>query len=143
MPAKASGTTLKSFVKSCMGTDKNGFSNQDNILNRNHKGQNSSDQFLRTGLTDSFRLPTLVASHMYNKELLIDLIKQTITKSLIIYIHQEDTDRLRLAIHQIAHARICRNQKTSECQADEDNLVQIIQQSGRDGGLLLLLPPLL
>jgi len=118
MPAKASGTSLKTFANSCTN-----FIFEGNFINNANK--------IRAFLTHSLKLPAVIASHSYRDDPLIALIKQLGTKSLIVYVHRDETDRLKSGIEHYIRERACRTHQTlqyngTHCIMDEDNLISII-----------------
>ena len=88
MPAKAGSSSIKVFVKNCM----------------KHQTEKCFDSILhqpglmRSAHLDTFKQPSLIASHLYTKNTLVNLVKQATRESLIVYIHREETDRLLSAI---------------------------------------------
>lgn len=98
MPAKAAGSSFKTFAAQCYGKDWV----KDNYLNFiNSTGMK--------WLTGSYELPKVMASHMYREENFVHLIKNAPNGALVIYSHREETDRVLSAINQVV---------TSWCGAD-------------------------
>ena len=124
MPAKAGGSTTNTFVKNCMKNQTESFANYDNILNR--------PGWMRSAHLDTFKQPSLISSHLYTENTLVNLVKQATRKSLIVYIHREDTDRLLSAIKQVVYTEVCNKKKYTNsqegCRVTQDKLVQLIEK---------------
>jgi len=138
MPAKAAGCSLKYFVQECQNV-----TIRDNVINNKEKYH----QFL----TDSYKLPKIIASHTYSDEALLRLFQQTTKNTLIVYIYREETDRLLSGIEQVVHS-LCTGQhfKYLEdidvkienaqenvlpvCTVDEQNLIKIISDKRAEIG---------
>jgi len=99
MPAKAAGTSMKEFTAKCMKREE-----QDNFVN--HKG------WKKELLTKSLRLPSLITSHAYSENPMVDLATHASRQTLIIYIHREETSRLISAIKQVAIGYVCKERPT-------------------------------
>lgn len=95
MPAKAGGTFSKAFYRKCTGRS----NDPDNFLN----GQNNRLAFLR----NSLELPPVLASHLYNDEPLLDLLRLSSDKTLVVYQHRNEVSRLESAINFVVDKRIC------------------------------------
>ena len=121
MPAKAAGTSLKVFATQC--NDDSYSQLQNNFLN------NETD--LSKILTNSLRVPPVVASHMYTSEPLIYLIENIPRSTLLIYAHRDETSRLQAAIHHVVDY-YCEQNRTdatrdgNDCHISEDNLIENI-----------------
>lgn len=97
MPAKAAGTSLKHFVSTCTDFD---FQYQyDNFINKPAKE--------RTFLTSTYEMPKVIAFHANNHAGVSDLVRDMTDKSLLVYIHRHENDRLLSAITYIVHGRLC------------------------------------
>lgn len=98
-PAKAGGTSMKLFATQC-GNDGLHPHYEDNFIN--------NKMLLKSFLLNSFKPPKIIASHLFNNsEALIDFIKYSGRKSLIIYLYREETDRLMSAIRYVVKDRLC------------------------------------
>lgn len=98
MAAKSAGSSLKAFANQCMG-DPTRKHHPDNFVNR-------EDQLLPF-LLSSLQPPKLVANHLLDSgQPMIDLIQYGSRRSLIVYVYQEETDRLLSAIKQVV-LRLC------------------------------------
>jgi len=119
MPAKAAGTSFKAFTKKCMNGTYS-FHKVDNILGDLEK--------MRDAFQGSLEMPTLISSHLTNTRDFVSLLKWTNRHSLVIYIHREETDRLRSSIVEVATKLCTTENKKGEgrCVMDEDMLVEII-----------------
>lgn len=93
MPPKAAGTSLKQFTKKCMKQN-----TRDNFINLPHHVKNF--------LTDTFELPSIITSHLYSDQPLVDLAQQGTRQTLMIYMHRDETQRLLSGIWQVL-TRIC------------------------------------
>ena len=98
MPAKAAGTALKRFTEKCNKASGLTYEHVPNFLNL--KEPNHFDGIL----SKSFRVLPVIASHIYNKENLIYLIKNVPRSTLLVYVHRDETSRVKSAIHQVASA---------------------------------------
>lgn len=120
MAAKVSGTSLKTFTNNCM---KRTFG-ENNFINNADKIQ---DFF-----TGSLKLPSVVTSHSYRDDPIISLVKQMSTKALIIYVHRDETERVKSGIAHYVRERACIVHKNlhhnkTHCILDEAHIIQIIQ----------------
>ena len=123
-PAKAAGSTFKGFANMCGGEIHNSLGN--NFLNR---------QSLEHVLTNSYAMPSVIASHMYNAKSLIRLVSNVPRRSLLIYSHREETSRLFAAIRTVLF-RMCRNNNSGKtCNVAEDDLVHAIKSREHEIGL--------
>lgn len=52
-------------------------------------------------LTNSFELPSIITSHLYSDDPFVDLVQHSTRKSLMIYVHREENERVLSAIKQI------------------------------------------
>lgn len=94
MPAKAAGTSMKSFNKKCMKREI-----PDNIFQKQALIQNF--------FTTSLKLPSVVTSHVLRDAPLVRLAKSSTRKTLIVYLHRNETDRLKSGIKEVLKVRIC------------------------------------
>ena len=135
MPAKAAGTSLKSFTQQCMKRDV-----VDNLINRK-----SLSEAL---LTDEFEVPSIITSHLYKDKPLINLARHSTRDSLIIYIHRDETDRVLSGIKHVLRSRVCGTlggvsglssfhieKNGTHCIIDEDEVVKRIQDKEHEIGL--------
>ncbi len=113
MPAKAAGTTVKYFTKDCIG-DK--YDLPDNFLNNPSK--EGMKNVLLTG--KPLEMPKVISSHMYTDTPLRSLIGQLPKSVLLLYIHREESERLKSAIKQI-YATINLRPKLCNIAFDEKN----------------------
>ncbi len=136
MPAKAAGTTLKAFSKSCMDSANTpSFQFYDNIANK--------PEDMKIALTNQLEMPTLVTSHMYDSRFISNLMEHATRDSLVIYIHREETSRLLSSIREIISSRYCFNTREQEeyetgisginifgdhCQVQEKTLIEVIEK---------------
>jgi len=97
MPAKAAGTSLKQFTSKC--TSKQQIV-PDNFINNPTLSKNM--------LTDSFQLPSIIASHLYvGDKPLVDLVQHSTRQTLIVYVHRDETERLLSGIRQVLTSYVC------------------------------------
>ncbi len=89
MPAKAAGFSLQDFTKKCVGGDGGG----SNPLNESEKREN----IFFSQLTP----PKIHSSHIYSDDTMIDLFQNVPRRSLIVYLHRNENDRLLSAIRQV------------------------------------------
>ena len=122
MPAKAAGSTIKTFTSSCM-KEKGAFAATDNILNKWH---GDKDKKLFQAIMGSIELPSVIASHVYSSESMVDLIKHSTRKSLIIYVHREETDRLKSAIESVVSAECLPS--SEGCKQKEEDILKFVRQ---------------
>ena len=101
MPAKAAGTSLKRFTKKCMKQEMS-----DNFINR----PNLSKNFL----TDSFELPSIITSHLYTDQPLVDLAQHGTRQTLIIHVHRDETERLLSGIRHLLTSRVCEKKRRTD-----------------------------
>jgi len=88
-PAKSAGTTIEQFSHKCMGK---GISS--NIIQR--------PQNQKLLLTTSSNT-SIIASHLFEDRGLIKLSKYSNEKTLIVYVHREESSRITSAIKQVLH----------------------------------------
>jgi len=97
MPAKAAGSSLKSFTYSCMN-----FTIPDNIVGR-------GIAFHREFFSQSLTLPKVIASHVRGDEHILHLIQHATQDTLMIFLYREETERLLSAISQVVRSECLRN----------------------------------
>lgn len=90
-PAKAAGSTMKTFTNECLQMD----SKFVNVL-----GSSDFDGLFKM-LQSERQVPPIISSHLYGSRSFVEVAKNSITNSLIIYIHREETSRLKAAISQV------------------------------------------
>jgi len=94
MPAKAAGTSMKSFTEKCTKRKMT-----DNFINE--------PKNVESFLTSSLQLPSIITSHTYSDRPIVRLAKQSTRKTLIIYLHRHETDRLKSGIKEVITSRVC------------------------------------
>ena len=100
MPAKAAGTSFKDFARQCMSSaSATSYSQLDNVLN-------SGEQMMQA-FKSQMKLPSLIASHVYNSETICSMAKHATRETLFIYIYREETERMASAIKDMFSGRIC------------------------------------
>mmetsp|Transcript_50818 Transcript_50818/g.99378 ORF Transcript_50818/g.99378 Transcript_50818/m.99378 type:complete len:357 (-) Transcript_50818:90-1160(-) len=132
MPAKAAGSSLKTFTNKCMKSIMPG----DNF-------HINDPEISKKYFTDSFQLPKIITGHVYRDQTLIDLIQHTSRGTLLIYVHRDETSRLRSAIQQVT-SRYCANDfgqldpaslnfshNKTHCMFDEGPLLESVIQKKR------------
>jgi len=127
MPALGAGSTVKHFVSQCM-VGKRSFSEaEDNVLNKWHEGKDLS---LKEALTDSLEVQTLLVSHAYTDATLVDLMKHATRNSLIVYVHREETDRIKASVRHVVE-RMC-PPEPEQCKLKENDVVEAISKQGTE-----------
>lgn len=131
MPAKAGGSSIKSFALAC--NDDSYKKLGDNFLNDPYK----TEQLM----TASYEMPGVIASHIYKATTLIRLIKNLPSGTLLVYPHRHETSRVISAVQEVLDKR-CKGgtprmekEKTevfekvdgSDCYVSEGKLVQLIK----------------
>ena len=122
MPAKAAGSSIKTFTKKCMSRQNaTSFSVTDNILNN----QNS----MNSALTAQLKMPSMISSHMYTQNNMCRLMKHATDDTLIVYSHRQETSRLISATKQVIV------QRKKGGQLDETELVKMIKSKTVEIGI--------
>ena len=128
MPAKAAGTTLKAFTKKCTKKLMPDISELNKFFN--------NERFARDFLTHQYLMPPLLSGHFYDDAGMVRLIKHANRKSLIMYTHRNESDRLRSAIKQSLD-RFCKGEfegygpiesDETHCRVDELPFVEMISK---------------
>ncbi|KAL7426714.1 hypothetical protein ACHAXM_000550 [Skeletonema potamos] len=141
MPAKGGGSSMKEFTQQCSNSSKVtelfGFipiANDTNVL--------------KEFLIDSLHVQTVVSSHLSNDEGLIHLAKYPSQKTLLIYIHREESERVISGVKMISQ-HICQNshqefkqkykniivaKNSTHCILDEGPVVDLIARRHREVG---------
>lgn len=120
MPTKAAGTSMALFAGRCVGRYIHDLGNVFDY-----------PKTIRAGLTNSLELPSIVASHSLKDSSITDLIKNSHEKALIIYIHRDETDRIKSAIrHVFRMGKLdCKmNEDETRCVMEEEKLVDAIEE---------------
>ena len=99
MPAKAAGTTMNIFAKQCVGP----FGHQ-NMLN--NKQEALEDTFMKKGAEPA---PSIIVSHLYIDTSFINLVKNILHKSLVLFIYRDETNCLMSAIRHVMVSKACKN----------------------------------
>ena len=89
MPAKAAGSSMKTFTERCM---KNAV--QRNIL--------SKEDLWKDYLVDSLHVQSIIASHLYCEEDFIRLVNLPSRETLMIHTHREESSRVTSAVKMIS-----------------------------------------
>jgi len=114
MPAKAAGSTIKTFTKKCMSQQNtSSYTVADNILNW-QAGMNSA-------VTAQLKMPSMISSHITTEDNMCHIMKHATDDTLIVYSHRQETSRLISAIKQVI------TQDKSGGQVDERELVKLIK----------------
>jgi len=124
MPAKSAGASLKAFVDNCAG------STEDSFINNGDK----IDDFM----TSSLHLPKVIVAHSYGKRAMNRLLEHMTRDTLLVYIHCEETERLRSAIKHVTKTILCWEQNDNNidpCEIDEQVLIQSLQNQFAEIGL--------
>jgi len=128
MPPKAAGTTVKGFTNQCTKRD-----DTIHLVNFEDHHVNQREPLL----TREYDVPSIISSHMTDDQPLIDIAQHSSSKTLLIYIHRDETDRMASAIHMVLFVWMCeRNlvyehgevitKNNTHCILDEDLVVQHI-----------------
>lgn len=121
MPAKAAGTSLKQFTYSC-----NDEKMVDNALN-------FPDQIEKL-LTHTYEMPGVIASHMYQSKVLINVIQNVPKDTLLVYSHRQETSRVLSGVKQVV-TKGCDGKREGACHITESNLVNLIKQRPHEIGI--------
>ena len=117
--AKSGSSTVKFFAKECTGL-------QQVSANDLYVSKNTQD-FLRR----EFRVPPFLSGRMVSDNMLVRLLRNSITNSLVIYVHREDTERFKSGIRQVASGRYFKNKQI----IDEDDMFKIVAKKQGEIGL--------
>ena len=90
MNSKAGGTSMKKFVKECTGVDTTVYT-----------------PAIANFMTKQLHVPKIIAGHSVNHEAIIRILKNMSRKSILIYLHREETDRYLSAVKYVVGARVC------------------------------------
>jgi len=133
MPAKAAGTSFKDFTRQCMSsTSSTSYSELDNVLN-------SKEQMIQA-FKSQMKIPSLIASHVYNSETICRMAKHATKETLFIYIYREETERMASAIKDMFSGCICLKQENlpagvtvteDKCVVNQAELADMIQMWGK------------
>jgi len=125
MPAKAGGKSVKSFVDKC--TPSKGDYGTMIMGKIGHTNK-------RETLMEDIQPPSLIFHWLSTSGpgKFVSLAKQTTKKSLIIYIHREDTDRLKSAIRHYVHKAARKNNWRNGIQ--EEVLLEVIEEGSSEIG---------
>ncbi|GFH44626.1 predicted protein [Chaetoceros tenuissimus] len=90
MNSKAGGTSMKKFAKECTGVDTTVYT-----------------PAVANFMTKQLHVPKIIAGHSVNHEAVIRILKNMSRKSILIYLHREETDRYLSAVKYVVGARVC------------------------------------
>ena len=119
MPAKVAGTTFTVFTGLCMGV----------------KRQDLDNKAWKNFLRNSYQLRSVVAHHALSPTYLQDTVRHASRRSLIVWIHREESSRLISAIRQVVKV-ICKeagrrsynfellHQSPTKCVISEQDLIR-------------------
>ena len=135
MPAKAAGSSMKYFTRQCTKSYP-----PDNFINHDLKNLRK-----KTFFADNYELPSIIASHLYNDAPLVHLVKSSTRKTLIIYIHRDESERLISGIKMVLMSRICNfsygdpkkygvERNGSQCILDEEPVIDLIERKEEEIG---------
>lgn len=132
MPAKAAGTSMKSFTRLCTKRR-----HRDNFIN--------DEKERRDYLTESLDLSPLVASHVYTDKPFIHLARHATPRTLIIQMYRDETDRLSSAIDEVIKVRLCKGEillpdlkvefNATHCVVEEESLLRLISSKDHEIGI--------
>ena len=137
MPAKAAGSSLKAFTSECAGI---GMKNlPDNLLN-------SSPDTKKDVFTKELKVPSILSSHIYSDNAMVQLVKHSVRKTLLIYMHRDETDRVISAVRYIVPRHFCMKEpqtasvevtlnNSTDCIVDELPLVNLIEEKKFEIGI--------
>ena len=133
MPAKAAGSSMKYFTRQCTKSYP-----PDNFIN-------DRKNLKKTFFADNYELPSIIASHLYNDAPLVHLVKSSTRKTLIIYIHRDESERLISGIKMVLMSRICKSgddakiygveRNGSQCILDEEPVIDLIERKELEIGI--------
>lgn len=131
MPAKAAGSSMKTFATTCMNVD---IPPRINLFNKK-PGTNEGIRPIEEYLTaESLNPPSLIASHLYKDTEFTHLVKHSTRRSLIIYLHRDETSRILSGITQVAEVRLCSETQRNACVIPEIELVAAIKKKTAEIG---------
>ena len=134
MPAKAAGTSLNAFTHECMkvkyGKDFHNFSGEAGV---------NFPWMDKDFLMHSFEMPSIISSHLMNSVPFLDIAKHATRKTLMIYVHREETERTLSAIREVLTQQSCAkdvnaedsiivNRNETHCVLDEKPVLDIIRE---------------
>ena len=138
MPAKAAGTTFRSFTKKCMvSMNLNAFVDHAPQLLKFEKD-------VDTAFRSELKMPTLISSHVDKARDLHELLRSATDDTLIVYIHRQETNRLLSAINHVITSRYCSLKTTpagitmvaeNHCNVEEGFLIETIRKRGVEIGM--------
>mmetsp|Transcript_3406 Transcript_3406/g.9553 ORF Transcript_3406/g.9553 Transcript_3406/m.9553 type:complete len:340 (-) Transcript_3406:592-1611(-) len=132
MPAKAAGSSMKTFATTCMNVD---IPPRINLFNKK-PGTNRGIRPIEKYLTaESLNPPSLIASHLYKDTEFTHLVKHSTRRSLIIYMHRDETSRILSGITQVAQVRLCSETQRNACVIPEIELVAAIKKKTGEIGV--------
>lgn len=146
MPAKAAGTSLEEFTTKCTnGFLSNNIDRKDwEVINEHAKDTK------KAFLSSSLHLPPILTAHLIaGDKPLTDLIQHSTQKSLLVYIHREESDRLQSGVKQVASALVCGRARhklgslrhfhieknATHCTIDEGPLIDLIEKRTQEVGI--------
>eukprot|EP00537_Pseudo-nitzschia_pungens_P013822 CAMPEP_0172395106 /NCGR_PEP_ID=MMETSP1061-20121228/18127_1 /TAXON_ID=37318 /ORGANISM="Pseudo-nitzschia pungens, Strain cf. pungens" /LENGTH=339 /DNA_ID=CAMNT_0013126591 /DNA_START=93 /DNA_END=1109 /DNA_ORIENTATION=- len=133
MPAKAAGSSMKKFATTCMNVN---IVPSINLFNKrpginNPSGIRPIEEYLTA---ESLHPPSLIASHLYKDTDFTHLVKHSTRRSLIIYMHRDETSRILSGITQVAQVRLCPETQRDACVVPEIELVAAIKKKTAEIG---------
>ncbi len=115
-PAKAGGTSMKTFTAKCMNNRL-----RDNILNNGH--------FNKQSLISKVHVDSIVSSHLYDKNGLVRLAKYPSRETLMIHIHREETKRVVSGVKHVM-SKICNGSRRNPGLSVKRNGTECIFEEG-------------
>jgi len=137
MPAKGGGSSMNEFTRQC--------SNSSKVMEFDFI---QHDKLRKEFLIDSLHVQPVISSHVNNDSGLINLAKYPSQKTLLIYIHREESERVISGVKMISQ-HICRNshqqfkqryneaivaKNRTHCILDEGSVVDFIARRHREVG---------
>ena len=140
MPAKAAGTSLEDFMDACNG-----------MYIKNLRNSFSDPRTYPKFLKDwrKRRTVNVVASHMLDSDIFVDLIRNTPRDTLLVYSHREEGSRLKSAIEHVIWSYCYRERyykrrvpmglllkiEGDRCLVSEEKVLQVIKSKRYEIGM--------
>jgi len=125
MPAKAAGSSMKTFTRECMQSVRtsdaslNRIGKTDNVILHHEKHEEL--------FKNQLNLPSLISSHVSLSSQVCRLVKHATKQSLIIWIHREESSRLDSAIRFVVVARYFKDCSANHCKIEEETLYRLMR----------------
>ena len=135
-PPKNAGTTMQTFMGFC---DFPGMMDDMDMVrvrvddmpalqelrDQEHGGAEEWENYF----TFQLNVPGVISQHTINSDELTSYIQNANSKTLIIYIHRDETERLKSGIRYVAQARLCNGRvSNNECIVPEQTLIDEVKK---------------